>query len=191
MNFKNIIFDYSIDLSENDRENLKAVLMESYLYFKNLDHKYILTVKDSNSSVWNKAVDLCIKYKMKPYDFVELCYDNCKNNHIDMRAYMLTGYKMEKLLQVENSVNKKVIPDLEEYMTSCIMFALNLLKLNIDDPMFVLRSPGYDIQPWVRIYLCNNDAEVMKRFKEKADIQFKEIDGLLKILKEKGFKYSL
>lgn len=193
-NLENIVFNYDEPLSKGDLENLKSILIECYKQIQSRKNRYVFTPKEATPKIWDNAAKLCEEYKLKPYRFVELCYENCEARKSIMRSFMLTGSVMRKLCEDEAKLDKELTTmSLEDYVNSSIKFAAELIKLNSDDPCFVLKSPGYAIEPWVRICLCNNNETVIKRYKEKADQQVKNIKGLYEYINTKTnleYKYD-
>lgn len=189
---KNITFYYTDKLSNGELSNLKSVLMQCYIEFQNLEGKYVFTPKEATSKIWDTAAKICEEYKVKPYRFIELCYNNCKARHTVMRSYMLASTVMRKLCEEDNNIGDEFKEiSIEDYVNNSIKFAANLIKLNQDDPFFVLKSPGYAIEPWVRICLCNGNETVISRYKKKADEQMKSIKGLFDYINTKTkFKYK-
>ena len=185
MNFK---YDFSEDLTDNERSNLIQSLIEAFCFYKGNANTFRLTSKQNNLTIWIKASKLCEKYKIQPKEFVKLAYENCKRNNQILMQYMLCGKVMENLCIEYTSRN--CIKDLDKYIEDTLNFVFNLINCNKDDPLFVLKSPGFDIPAWVRIGLSNNNLEVLNMYKDKCKEEFSLHPGLKNKLKGKKFDYD-
>lgn len=164
------IFPKGKELTENEFENLMHLIMDAFCYFNasTCGGTYRLTGKQNNAGIWKKATNLCFKYRIQPLQFVKLCFDNCRNQDSPMMQFMLSGYRMEELCKTYALKDK--ISDIDSYINDALEFASRLLECNKDDPMFVLKNPGYDIPAWTRIVLAPDNVKIKERF----GLEFKE-----------------
>lgn len=181
-------FDYTNGkLTPNEVDNLVLELINAFIQFKNKESSnFRLTPKQNNHNIWLKAANLCEKYKIQPYDFVKLCYEDCVNKRRPMFQQMLIGSNIIKLCETLKESNKISYSDIDAYINESIQFAFKMLTLNKDDYMFVLESAGFDIEPWVRILFCKHNENVYKKYLQKAKEQLDTIDGLVEGLKRKN-----
>lgn len=182
---------------------IKQNLREAFIYYKSLecnkdlpeeqwDKRYIFSERQNNEKIWDKAAELCLKYKIPETEFVEIAYQNCKKQSKILLQFMLCGSAMEKLCEKYVEEQKDLVPQVNttEYIDNCLKFVKQVInsKRESTDMSEIFLSKGYDFPGWVRVLMLKDivSQEVINKYRNTVVEELRNIPDLEVELKKKG-----
>lgn len=182
---------YAKDLERQELTDLARKIRDEFLFQKRArqSKNYVLTDTQNVVSVWNKAADLCEKYKKTPKEFVALCFET--QNKYPVYPGNLSNALMLKALQDDSTDYYSTSgQSISEYVDDEFKKLLSLTsshsKKSVCSDSFA-RIRGSCLAPWFRILIAIDDEIVVKRYFEEAQNQIRTIPGLRLELESRGY----